>query len=224
MKKLLLISAMAVTLSGCFGDPLFMIRRLAKSDDIEKKTEASKQYRQAIDILTDAYNSYGGLNRDIGQRLMMNRNYTLAIKHLELAKEVRTNDGSIYYWLAVCYVNLLKIENKPEYIPIIDNYYQNALNITSDNKEFLYAYAQFLVYGSENYEKAIEILKKYIVLLKSASHPEAYFLLGRAYYMQERYEEALRVYNELYAFEKKLSKEQKDKLDEFTRTVKGLIE
>ncbi|HOF01149.1 MAG TPA: tetratricopeptide repeat protein [Spirochaetota bacterium] len=224
MKKLLLISAAAVMLSGCYGDPLFLVRRMARSDDIEKKMEASRQYRQAIDILTDAYNSYGGLNRDIGQRLMMNRNYALAIKHLELAKEVRTNDGSIYYWLAVCYVNLLKIENKPEYMPIIDNYYQNALNITPDNKEFLYAYAQFLVYGSEDYDKAIETLKKYIVLLKSSFYADAYFLLGRAYYMLERYEEALRVYNELYAFEKKLTKEQIDKLDEFTRTVKELIQ
>ena len=79
------------------------------------------------------------------------------------------------------------------------------------------------MYGKEEYFKAIEFLKKLVVLLKNNSMPDAYFLLGRAYYMVEDYENALKIYETLKTFEKVLTKEQKEKLDEFIITVRGVI-
>ncbi|HOJ63421.1 MAG TPA: hypothetical protein PLE45_03265 [Spirochaetota bacterium] len=223
MKKIYLIFITILTLSCYSPDPLFHIRRLARSEDLTKKEEASLLYRQAIDTLVNAYSSLGGLNKDVGRRLMMSGEYLSAIKHFEIARDIRNNDSTIYYWLAVCYVNLYKIEKDPKYFELIEKNYEISLNLTPENKEVLYAYAQFLVYGKEDYFKAIEILKKLVVLLKNNSMPDAYFLLGRAYYMVEDYENALKIYETLKTFEKVLTKEQKEKLDEFIITVRGVI-
>ncbi len=210
-------------LFSCYSpDPLFQIRRLAHSEDLAKKQEASLYYRQAIDTLVNAYSSLGGINKEIGQRLMMSREYLPAIKHLEIARDIRNNDSTIYYWLAVCYVNLYKIEKDPKYFELIEKNYTISLNLTPNNKEVLYSYAQFLVFGKEDYLTAIDVLKKLIIELKNNPMPDAYFLLGRAYYMIEDYENSLKTYETIYTFQKILTKEQKEKLEEFIMTVRGV--
>lgn len=224
MKKRHFILFITTLIFSCYGtDPLFQIRRLARSEDLTKKEEASIYYKQAIDTLVNAYSSLGGLNKDVGRRLMMSGEYLPAIKHLEIARDIRNNDSTIYYWLALCYVNLYKIEKDNKYFDLIEKNYEISLNITPNNKEVLYGYAQFLIFGKEDYLKAIDILKHLIVQLKNNSMPDAYFLLGRAYYMIEDYEEALKTYETLRTFEKNLTKEQKDKLEEFIMAVRGVI-
>lgn len=221
MIKKYLIFFLLIVFSCYSPDPLFHIRRLARSDDLTKKEEASIYYKQAIDTLVEAYSALGGINKEIGRRLMIIREYVPAIKHLEIAREVRNNDSTIYYWLAVCYVNLYKIEKDPKYFELIEKNYQISLNIIPENKEVLYSYANFLIFGKEDYFTAIDILKKLIFNLKNNFMSDAYFLLGRAYYMIEDYENALKIYETLYTFEKKLTKEEKEKIEEFIITVKG---
>ncbi len=209
------------TLTGCFNsDPLFPIRRLSRNEDLSKKEEASSYYKQAIDVMVDAYSSYAGLNRDVGIKLLKRQEYKPAIKHLEISTSIKNNDGSAYYWLGVCYVNLYKIEKDAEFLTMADKNYNIALNITPNNKEYLYAYAQLLFYGFEDYDKAIEVLKNLIFNL-NADVKENYFLLARGYYMIGDYKAAYQTYNEIYKFKNKMTKQEKEKLEEFIQITRS---
>ena len=62
MKHYIFILVGIFLLTSCFNyDPLFPIRRLSRNEDLSKKEEASNYYKQAIDVMVDAYSSYGGL-------------------------------------------------------------------------------------------------------------------------------------------------------------------
>ncbi|HOV13617.1 MAG TPA: hypothetical protein PK771_04985 [Spirochaetota bacterium] len=208
-------------LTSCFNsDPLFPIRRLSRNEDLAKKEEASNYYKQAIDVMVEAYSSYAGLNRDIGIKLLNRQEYKMAIKHLEISLNIKNNDSSAFYWLGVCYVNLYKIEKNRDYLDLAEKNYTFAINVTPENKEYLYALAQLQFYGFENYEKAIEILKNLIFNL-NADTKENYFLLARGYYMIGDYKSAYQTYNEIYKFKKQLSKIEKEKLEEFIQITRG---
>ena len=51
--------------------------------------------------------------------------------------------------------------------------------------------------------------------LRKKPDPNAYFLLGRVYFLMEDYYNAYETFNKMLDFKKELSEEQKDKLDEF---------
>lgn len=216
-KSIILIIILILIFTGCKKrDPLDRIKQLAKVD-IQKKQEDSKEYKEAIDTIVDAYRSMGGLNKSVGEYLMTNRSYKEAIKHLEIARDLRNDDVNIYYWLGICNMNLYKIEGNNEYLIDAEKNYQTALRIIPEQMDILYGYAHLLVYGKNDYNEAVDILKKYMGLsqFKSKPDPNAYFLLGRVYYLLEDYKSAYDTYNKIYDFRKNLSKEQKNKLDEF---------
>ena len=84
MKKLaFLMIVFCVGLVGCKQDPLIPIRRLARSDDLAKKMEASRDYQQVINVLRDAYKSNAGLCKDIGRALMMDRQFENALEYFQ---------------------------------------------------------------------------------------------------------------------------------------------
>ncbi|MCK4797804.1 MAG: hypothetical protein KAT05_10495, partial [Spirochaetes bacterium] len=103
---LFLFASIFMTTSCIQKDPLSAIRRLARSSDIQKKQEAAKQYELAVDTLVKAYASLGSLNKAVGEKLMFQKNYRNAIKHLEIARDIRNEDANVYHWIGVCYVNL----------------------------------------------------------------------------------------------------------------------
>jgi|GEM_PF-1298830 len=254
---LIIVIILLLILSGCIQkDPLYEIKRLARSKDLDNKIEASKQYKYAIDTLVDAYKSYGSLNKDIGNRLMMdtfNRDYKDAIKHFEIAKDILSEDSEVYFLLGVCYVSLFKIENKFDYLYKAEENYQVSLRLNPGHMDTLFSYANMLIFGIEKYDAfeetkintAIQLLDEYIYGLSPKLRelkklkeekgeefvnpkiknpdPEAFFLLGRAYYLAGDYKSAYQTFNQLYEFKSKLSKEQKNKLDEFIQDTARLI-
>ena len=100
---------------------------------------------------------------------------------------------------------------------LAEKHYEIALRIMPEHLDILYSYAHLLVYGKSEYKKAEEILKKYIQLgpIKLKPDPKAYFLLGRVYYLMKDFENAYKTYNKILDFKKNLTKEEKEKLDEF---------
>lgn len=217
-KSLIFIIILILIFTGCSlrRDPLARIKRLTKID-IEKKEKDAAELKKTLDIIVEAYSSLGGLNKQIGEYLMLHKNYKEAIKHLDMAKQIRNEDANIYYWLGVCNVNLYKIEGLNEYLSDAENNYQIALRIMPEHLDILYGYAHLLVYGKNDYKEAEKILKKYIELepIKIKPDPKAYFLLGRVYYLMEDYKSAYDTFNEILKFKSSLTKEEKEKLDEF---------
>ena len=218
MKKgLILIIVFILIFTSCLRrDPLARIKRLTKID-IEKKQKESREYKEAIDTIVEAYRSMGGLNKSIGEYLMINKSYKEAIKHLEIAKQIRNEDANIYFWIGVCNVNLYKIEGNEDYLSEAEKNYEIALKIMPEHLDILYGYAHLLVYGKNDYKRAEVVLKKYIELkqIRSKPDPNAYFLLGRVYYLMGDYYNAYETFDRILKFKKDLSDEQKDKLDEF---------
>ena len=218
MKKFILLVLFLLAIS-CKKDPLAEIRALASSKDIKEKEQASAYYAEAIDTLVKAYSSLGVLNKDLGRKLMLKEQFTPALKHLNIAKDVRNDDAWIYYWIGVSHANIYKIEKNYESLLEAKKNYKIAINLKPEGKEFLYALAQLLVFGTEEYKSAVELLKKYVYDLKT-NDPGGYFLLGRSYYILGQYEEAYRIYNELLQLKNKLTKEELSKLHEFIETTR----
>lgn len=215
-KSFIIIILLYICLTGCTkSDPLREIKRMARSNDLKKKQEASKYYKIAIDTLFNAYKSMGSLNKAVGEKLMFSGNYKGAIEHLTVARDVRNNDGNVYHWLGVCYVNLYKIEENETYLLDAQSNYEIAYRLLPDSLDVIYSYAHLLVYGKNDYEKAIELLNRYINELSTTPDKKVYFLLGRIYYLNENYRKAYQTFNELYRYKKKLSKEEKNALQEF---------
>lgn len=216
-KSLIFIIVLILIFTGCLRrDPLARIKRLTKAE-IQKKEMDAEELKKTIDIIVEAYSSMGGLNKQIGEYLMLHKSYKEAIKHLELAKQIRNDDANIYYWLGVCNVSLYKIEGNKDYLLEAERNYETALRIMPEHLDILYGYAHLLVYGKNDYENAEKILKKYIELepIKLKPDPNAYFLLGRVYYMMGDFRNAYETYNKILQFKKSLTKEEKEKLDEF---------
>lgn len=228
MRKRIFMLSMIVLLFSCiYKDPLGEIRRLARSSDINTKLEASKDYKLAIDTLVKAYASLGGLNKQVGEKLMFQKNYKGAIKHLEVAKDIRNEDANVYFWLGVCYINLYKIENDRGHLIKAEDNYKTAMRLKPNQMDLLYSYAHLLVYGNKDYNKAKELLIKYIYELNpgfKTPDPKAYFLLGRIYYELGDFIKAYDTYNEIYRFKKQLTKEEKDSLEDFIFTTRRMIE
>ncbi len=222
MKKILLILTISMFI-GCYGNPNKSIDRLARSGKLEDKEQASKEYKDAISYLFDAYSSYAGLNRDIGYRLMIQQFYKPAIEHFKVATNLKSSDATAYFWMGICYANLYKETKELEYLEETEKYYKIAMNITPDNKEFIYAYAQLLVFSLNRYDEAIAVLKDYVYNLTKEMEPRGYLLLARAYYMAEDYENSFKTYNEMYKFKKKLTKKELEQLDEFVRVTGELV-
>jgi tetratricopeptide (TPR) repeat protein len=239
MNRIILMFTLAAitVVSSCFQDPLYGIRRISRSENLEKKEEASMLYRQAIDTLVDAYSSYSGLNRDIGLRLMNKQEYEPAIKHLEIAVSIKNNDSSAYFWLASCYSHLYKIRKEAPLMVNAEKNFKIAIGLTPDNREYHYLYAQFLIFIKEDYAEAVRVINQHIEdMVKKAENlsdkkrkihpsqdPNLYLLLGRAYYMQAQYTDALNTFNDLYQSEMRLTKDQKSKLEEFILQTRKML-
>lgn len=227
MKKLLpllSIAALLVLLSGCNADPLEGIRRIARSTDIKDKEKAANYYKKAADILIETYASQGGLNKDIGRRLIYNKNpqFRNAIKHLNIAKDIISTDAEIYYLLGIAHANMYRLENLPDDVFTAKRHYETALRMTPNNKEYLYAYAQVLVFGIEDYHKAVEVLEKYVYQFKVPDY-NAYFLLGRSYYMLNMDGKAYQVYNDALEFKEHMTKKELTALYEFIELTGGIV-
>ena len=225
MNKLYILSIVffLTVFTGCSKDPLFPIRRLARSKDIEQKMEASNEYKQVITILRDAYMNNAGLCKDIGRALMMNHQYDNALIYFEEAVKTRTTDSTLYYWMAICYVNKYKVDHGAANRALVYENYEKSLNLIDNNKEVLYAFAQFLVFGDNNYERAIEVLQKNIELLGTYFVADTYFLLGRAYYMQGLYDMAYSTYNQMLSFKDKMSKQEYNRVLEFIDQTSNML-
>lgn len=220
VKKIgLLVILISFSLFSCFvSDPLFQIRRLARSNSLDKKNEALGQYKKAIDTLVDAYREYASLNKEVANRLMFNKQFLPAIKHLDTARDLNSNDSEIYYWLGVCYINLYKTKKDVDLLNKAEENYKIAMNISPNYPELLYSYAQLLIYAKNDYKKAISVLSMYLDLNDddnpdTIKDPDGYFLLARAYYLDKQFEEAKRIYGILSDMESLLTTKQKKALD-----------
>jgi tetratricopeptide (TPR) repeat protein len=223
MKRCLLILVIFLFI-GCYRNPTDSIQRLARSDKLEDKEKASNEYKKVINYMFDIYSSYAGLNRDIGYRMMIHQFYKPAIEHFKIAINLKSNDASSYFWIGLCYANLYKDTKEMEFLEEVEKYYTTALNITPNNKEYIYAYCQLLVFSLNRYDEAIEILKNYVYNLTNEMEPKGYLLRARTYYMVEDYESSFKAYNEIYnKFQKKLSKLELEQLNEFIRTTGELV-
>lgn len=234
MKKLLpllSIVALLTVLTGCNADPLEGIRRVARSSNIKDKEKAAGYYKKATDLLIEAYASEGGLNKEIGRRLIYNKNpqFRNAIKHLTIAKDIISTDAEIYFLLGLAHTNMYRIEDLPEDIFAAKRYYEAALRLTPDNKEYLYAYAQLLVFGVENYPKAVEVLEKYLSLFKLNTKGErkmaiqGYFLLGRSYYMLDMDDKAYQIYNDALEYKDDMTSKELTSLYKFIEQTGAIV-
>lgn len=185
--------------------------------------EASNEYKQVISILRDAYMNNAGLCKDIGRALMMDRQFDNALIYFEEAVKTRTTDSTLYYWMAICYVNKFKVDHSAANRALVYENYEKSLNLIDNNKEVLYAFAQFLVFGDNNYERAIEVLQKNIELLGTYFVADTYFLLGRAYYMQGLYDMAYSTYNQMLSFKDKMSKAEYNRVLEFIEQTSNML-
>ncbi|MBP5706082.1 MAG: hypothetical protein J6W76_02270, partial [Spirochaetales bacterium] len=137
--------------------------------------------------------------------------------------KTRSNDSTLYYWMAVCYVNRFKADRSPATMALVYEYYEKSLNLMPNNKEVLYEFAQFLVFGAENYPRAIEVLQQNLTLLGNNFSADTYFLLGRAYYLSGEYDAALRIYHQILDNKTSLSKEQISRAEEFIDTTRMML-
>ncbi|MBN2546033.1 MAG: hypothetical protein JXB50_09570 [Spirochaetes bacterium] len=243
MKKIFILLALSFLLAGCdyIGDPLFPIKRMARSNKIDKKAEAGLYYDKAVKILTDAYKLNASLNKDVGKKLMFQGNFSNALKHLEIARDMKSEDSDIYYWMGICYVNLYKINksslnlnitqeerDKIEfYLTEAEKNYLASINLAPSFKEVYYSYAHLLVYAKVDYEKAKVILHKYLYEINpkmDVPDVKAMFLLGHVYYALEDYKSAYETYDRIYQFKKSLDKSDLLKLDQYIQDTGKQIE
>lgn len=230
MKKYILLMCTMLLTTGCFYDPLSGVKRLARSKSLEKKQKASREYKKAINTLVQAYASYAGVNKDVGRQLMLENYHKPALDHLKAAVEIKSNDADLYYWIGVCYANLSGIEKNESYKLEAKYNYEIAINLTPNNKSYLYSYAQLLIFGTEEYTKAEKVLLDYMKIVRKQKQKmtdlDALLLLGRTYYMlgftsdssklkKEYYGKAYATFQDVYEKKKNLTKDQVQKLEEF---------
>ena len=212
--KLILFTLLSSVVISCSPDRLKPIRKLARSQNLEKKEEAALLYKEAVSTLVNAYSSSAGLNKTIGKQLLIKGAYEKALEHLEQSRDIINNDFETYHCIAICHVNLYKINRNKEHLIKAKENYKYALNISPDRPGVLYDYAQLLVFGTEEYQEAVNILTHYIYKLKTQDK-NGYFLLGRSLFLLGEYDKAYEVYSSIYNFEKELTAEEKTSLDGF---------
>lgn len=214
LSKLILFTLLSSVVISCSPDRLKPIRKLARSQNLEKKEEAALLYKEAVSTLVNAYSSSAGLNKTIGKQLLIKGAYEKALEHLEQSRDIINNDFETYHCIAICHVNLYKINRNKEHLIKAEENYKYALNISPDRPGVLYDYAQLLVFGTEEYQEAVNILTHYIYKLKTQDK-NGYFLLGRSLFLLGEYDKAYEVYSSIYNFEKELTAEEKTSLDGF---------
>lgn len=214
LSKLILFTLLSSVVISCSPDRLKPIRKLARSQKLEKKEEAALLYKEAVSTLVNAYSSSAGLNKTIGKQLLIKGAYEKALEHLEQSRDIINNDFETYHCIAICHVNLYKINRNKEHLIKAKENYKYALNISPDRPGVLYDYAQLLVFGTEEYQEAVNILTHYIYKLKTQDK-NGYFLLGRSLFLLGEYDKAYEVYSSIYNFEKELTAEEKTSLDGF---------
>ena len=214
LSKLILFTLLSSVVISCSPDRLKPIRKLARSQKLEKKEEAALLYKEAVSTLVNAYSSSAGLNKTIGKQLLIKGAYEKALEHLEQSRDIINNDFETYHCIAICHVNLYKINRNKEHLIKAKENYKYALNISPDRPGVLYDYAQLLVFGTEEYQEAVNILTHYIYKLKTQDK-NGYFLLGRSLFLLGEYDKAYEVYSSIYNFEKELIAEEKTSLDGF---------
>jgi tetratricopeptide (TPR) repeat protein len=199
-------------------DPLWQVKRLARSEERGDQLAAEKQFEQVVDLLMESYNHQGQLSKRLGIALIAESKFELAISHLEKARELETVDAEVHYNLAVCYVAMYKRDQDKGWIARADEAYRLAVLDNTEPtgplyRQSLYGYAHLLVYGKEQYEEALPLLKKYLITLGTRD-PKGWFLLGRVYYLLGDYDEALNTYTDLKAsYYDVMSHEEKQQLD-----------
>ena len=217
MKKIfnfIFITSLTMIMFSCSADRLKPIRSLARSQNLEKKENAANLYKEAISTLVNAYSSSAGLNKDIGKQLLFKGAFDKALFHLEQSCEIINNDFETYHCIAICHVNLYKINRNKEHLLKAKENYKFALNISPDRPGVLHDYAQLLVFGTEEYQEAVKILNHYIYDLKTPDK-NGYFLLGRSLFLLGEYGKDYEVYSSIYQFEKDLTAEEKTSLEGF---------
>lgn len=214
MKRCLLMLCIVISLLSCNRDRLAPIRALSRSAQLSEKQQAADDYKEAIRLLVNAYQSSGSLNKAVGIQLAKSSSFEKGLEHLTIAKEILSRDEQVYQYIAICHVNLYKVNKDINHLTLAKENYQYALNINPNAGSVLYDYSQLLIFGLEDYTTAVQVLSHYLYTV-GIKDKDGYFLLGRAYYMLGEYNKAYQAFTTIYDYEDELSDEEKSQLEEF---------
>jgi tetratricopeptide (TPR) repeat protein len=179
--------------------------RGAPPGTIEDLRKAIDLYQKKIDEHVRDAAQTGVYWKILGSRLIDKKLYGEALEALENAVSYYPEDETIHYLIGLSAGTLAKSEyfsraEAVRHFDISESAYRRAIDIDGNYGKALYGISVLYVFELERPADAVPYLERFLDINKSDT--DAMFVLARAYYMTQKYEEAVGMYDRIIGLTK----------------------
>lgn len=171
----------------------------------EEISSAIEQYEERIDEIINETQQTGIWWKLLGTRYLDNQQYGKALEAFQHAIEVYPANQNLYYYVGVCAGYLAEAaldysisgdrSERERYLNLAESAYLRALDIEPRYVRALYGLSVLYVFEMNRWQEAIPLLEN--VLSIEEKHTDAMFVLARAYYVGEQYQNASDMYDRI---------------------------
>lgn len=211
---------LAVSLVSC-GPDTNTIRRMQAIEEgvdsptsIEELTEAIKKYQHRVEDILNADIRTGLWYKILASRYMDNKLYGKALENYRQAIEFYPTNQNLFYYTGICAAYMAKASldfdatgstlERDGYYSLAESAYLRAIELQGDYIRALYALAVLYIFEFNTPNKAIPFLET--LLAKENQNIDAMFLLARAYYSENSFDEAIKLYDRIISITKDTKK------------------
>jgi len=168
------------------------------SDDrITELTKEVAGHQDAIEELVSRMSRTAVSQKLLGEAYLRREMYEPALKALEAAMAIQTENAVLYYWAAVASARSAKAHpaDRSRFLELANGYYESALMIRPDYKDALYGISVLLAFELDRPAEALPHIR-HLAAMETAS-VDIRFLFANILVRVEQFEEAIEIYDDL---------------------------
>lgn len=169
--------------------------------DIDSLLKAVDQYEEVVVLALEAMEGSFEAQKLLGIELAFKKNYRRCADVLEKAREMKTDDATLYYYLGLCYTHLARgaLDNQLKQVSVekAKRSFQMGLEVTDKEPLLHYGMGVLLGFVVEDRDKAIEYLETSYQL--DSEDVNVLFALANLYYQRGNSQQAASFYRKVIA-------------------------
>lgn len=170
---------------------------------IDELEDAIKKYQLRVEDIVSSESQIGIWYKILATRYLDEKMYGRALENFQKAIEYYPENQNLYYYVGLCAGFMAKssldyngtgdLSKRQNYLELSKRAYLRAIQIEPTYVRALYGLSVLYIFEYDDSFMAIPYLKK--LLSVDTKHTDAMFLLARAYYENNDYDEAVKLYD-----------------------------
>lgn len=208
----LAIFIMVLAFVGCNGNATKTAKRMqvletgvSSPTTIEELETAIKKYELRVTDIVSSETQVGIWYKILGTRYLDEQMYGKALETFQKAIEYYPANQNLYYYVGICagYMSKAALDygatgnetKRQNYLKLAESAYLRAIELEPKYVRALYGVSILYVFEFNESYKAIPYLER--LLKVDTKHTDAMFVLARSYYENGKYDDAVKLYEDI---------------------------